>query len=107
MLDDTMESHEDYDRVWSDEKEGDSNSPKQKPGARECLQMSRRWGANVIPQDEVDALMDYCSSGKIENLIRIRERLDEHSRFLELQLSGLEAAVQEKGESDVKVPAML
>ena len=36
----------------------------------------------------------------------MRERLDEHSRFLESQLAGLESLVQEKGESDVIVPAM-
>lgn len=36
----------------------------------------------------------------------MRERLDEHSRFLESQLAGLEALVQERGESDVIVPAM-
>jgi len=27
----------------------------------------------------------------------MRERLDEHARFLELQLSGLEMMIQEKG----------
>jgi hypothetical protein len=34
----------------------------------------------------------------------MRERLDEHSRFLESQLAGLEALVQERGESDLVVP---
>jgi hypothetical protein len=37
----------------------------------------------------------------------MRERLDEHSRFLEEQLAGLEALVKEKGETDVIVPAVL
>lgn len=36
----------------------------------------------------------------------MRERLDEHSRFLEAQLAGLEALVVEKGETDVVVPAL-
>ncbi len=40
---------------------------------------------------------DYCTRGKVEHLIRMRERLDEHSRFLELQLAGLEMMIQEKG----------
>ena len=35
----------------------------------------------------------------------MRERLDDHSRLLELQLSGLEALVKEKGELDITVPA--
>ena len=34
----------------------------------------------------------------------MRERLDDHSRFLEEQLAGLEALVKEKGEIDVVVP---
>jgi len=34
------------------------------------------------------------------------ERLEDHSRFLESQLAGLEALVQEKGELDIVVPAM-
>lgn len=36
----------------------------------------------------------------------MRERLDEHSRFLESQLAGLESLVEERGESDAVVPAM-
>jgi len=36
----------------------------------------------------------------------MRERLDEHSLFLEAQLAGLEALVVEKGETDVVVPAL-
>ena len=36
----------------------------------------------------------------------MRERLDEHSKFLESQLAGLESLVAERGESDVIVPAM-
>jgi hypothetical protein len=35
----------------------------------------------------------------------MRERMDEHSRFLEAQLAGLEALVKEKGEWTGKVPA--
>jgi hypothetical protein len=34
----------------------------------------------------------------------MRERMDEHSRFLEAQLAGLEALVKEKGEWTGKVP---
>ena len=33
----------------------------------------------------------------MEHLIRMRERLDEHARFLELQLAGLEKMIDEKG----------
>lgn len=36
----------------------------------------------------------------------MRERLDDHSRFLESQLAGLEALVKEKGEINVVVPAI-
>lgn len=36
----------------------------------------------------------------------MRERLDEHSRHLELQVAGLEALVRERGELDAVVPAM-
>lgn len=34
----------------------------------------------------------------------MRERLDDHSRFLESQLAQLEALVKEKGELDITVP---
>jgi hypothetical protein len=36
----------------------------------------------------------------------MRERLDDHSRFLEAQLAGLETLVEGKGEIDVVVPPM-
>jgi len=72
--------------------------PRRKPGARECMQISRRFGVNVIPQKYMDILLDYCTRGKVEHLIRMRERLDDHSRMLEAQLAGLEALVKEKGE---------
>jgi hypothetical protein len=41
-------------------------------------------------------LQDYCTRGKVEHLIRMRERLDEHARFLEAQLAGLEMMIEEK-----------
>jgi hypothetical protein len=78
--------------------------PRRKPGARECMQISRRFGVKEIPQEYMDILLDYCTRGKVEHLIRMRERLDDHSRFLELQLAGLEALVKERGESNVTVP---
>ena len=34
----------------------------------------------------------------------MRERMDEHSRFLESQLAGLESLVKEKGEWNGNVP---
>jgi hypothetical protein len=34
----------------------------------------------------------------------MRERLDEHTRFLEREFAGLESLVKEKGELDVVVP---
>lgn len=79
-------------------------APRRKPGARECMQISRRFGPNVIPQRYMDILSDYCTRGKVEHLIRMRERLDDHSRFLEHQLAGLEALVLKKGELTVTVP---
>jgi len=82
-----------------------SKAPRRKPGARECMQMSRRFGVKVIPQNYMDTLFDYCSRGKVEHLIRMRERLDDHSRMLETQLAGLEALAKEKGELNIKVPA--
>lgn len=36
----------------------------------------------------------------------MRERLEEHSLFLQHHIAGLEALVQERGESDIVVPAM-
>lgn len=80
--------------------------PRRKPGARECMQISRRFGVRVIPKKYMDTLLDYCTRGKVEHLIRMRERLDEHSRYLEAQLAGLEAVVREKGETDVVVPQL-
>ena len=68
------------------------------------MQISRRFGVKEIPQQYMDTLLDYCNRGKVEHLIRMRERLDEHSRFLEMQLAGLESLVLEHGESDVVVP---
>jgi len=82
-----------------------SKGPRRKPGARECMQISRRFGVKVVPQNYMDILFDYCSRGKVEHLIRMRERLDDHSRMLESQLAGLEALVKEKGELDITVPA--
>jgi hypothetical protein len=78
-------------------------SSRRKPGARECIQMSRRFGPNIIPERQMRLLLDYCTRGKVEHLIRMRERLDEHSRFLEHQLAGLEVLVQQRGESDLVV----
>jgi len=74
--------------------------PRRKPGARECMQISRRFGANIIPQNYMDILLDYCTRGKVEHLIRMRERLDDHSRFLELQLASLESLVKRREESE-------
>jgi hypothetical protein len=85
---------------------GTTKVPRRKPGARECMQISRRFGVKIIPKRYMDTLFDYCTRGKVEHLIRMRERLDEHSRFLESQLAGLEAIIREKGESDVVVPPL-
>ena len=54
----------------------------------------------------MNILLDYCQRGKVEHLIRMRERLDCHSRYLEAQIAGLEALVKERGESDVVVPPL-
>jgi len=83
----------------------DAKLPRRKPGARECMQLSRRFGPSVIPSSHMNTLLDYCSRGKVEHLIRMRERLDDHSRYLETQLAGLEALVREKGEhNEIRVP---
>ena len=76
------------------------SGPRRKPGARECMQMSRKWGADVIEQKYFDILMDYSKRGKVDHLICMRERMDDHARFLETQLAGLEALAQERGEGD-------
>mmetsp|Transcript_29417 Transcript_29417/g.45108 ORF Transcript_29417/g.45108 Transcript_29417/m.45108 type:complete len:81 (+) Transcript_29417:172-414(+) len=70
------------------------------------MQISRRFGVQVIPQKYMDILLDYCSRGKVEHLIRMRERLDDHSRTLEAQLAGLEALAKEKGELTITVPSL-
>lgn len=78
---------------------------RRKPGARNCMQITRKFTAGVIEQDHFNVLMDYSKRAKVDHLIRMRERMDEHSRFLESQLAGLEALVKEKGEWDGRVPA--
>jgi hypothetical protein len=88
------------------EKTGTTKTPRRKPGARECMQISRRFGVNIIPEKYMTILLDYCRRGKVEHLIKMRERLDCHSRFLEYQLAGLEARVKDVGESKVVVPAL-
>ena len=88
------------------EKTGVTKTPRRKPGARECMQISRRFGASIIPEKYMTTLLDYCHRGKVEHLIKMRERLDCHSRFLEYQLAGLEARVKEVGESKIVVPPM-
>jgi len=84
--------------IVEDHVSSSAKQPRRKPGARECMQISRRFHTQVIPQKYMDTLLDYVNRGKIEHLVRMRERLDEHSRMLESQLSGLEALVREKGE---------
>jgi len=81
-----------------------SKSPRRKPGARECIQAAKRFGVQIIPEKSIGVLVDYCQRGKLEHLIKMRERLDDHSRFLELQLAELEVLVKQKGESKVTVP---
>uniref|UniRef100_A0A7S0F833 PHD-type domain-containing protein n=1 Tax=Pseudo-nitzschia arenysensis TaxID=697910 RepID=A0A7S0F833_9STRA len=88
------------------EKTGITKTPRRKPGARECMQISRRFGVNIIPEKYMRTLLDYCHRGKVEHLIKMRERLDCHSRFLEYQLAGLEARIKEVGETKIVVPAM-
>jgi len=66
------------------------------------MQISRRFGANVISQKYMDILLDYCTRGKVEHLIRMRERLDEHSHMLESQLAGLEVLVKENEKEKVQ-----
>jgi hypothetical protein len=83
-----------------------TKSPRRKPGARECMQICRRFGSDIIPENHMNVLLDYCRRGKVEQLIRMRERLDCHSRFLESQLAGLEGLVKKVGESNVIVPAL-
>ena len=76
----------------------DSKTPRRKPGARECMQISRRFGADVINDKYMEILLDYCKRGKAEHLIRMRERLDDHARYLESQLAALEVMAQQKGD---------
>lgn len=82
-----------------------SKEPRRKPGARECMQISRRFGVNVIPEKYMEVLIDYCSRGKLEHLIRMRERLDDHSKFLEYQLSAFEELVRQKQNSSTELDA--
>merc|ERR1711862_432183 len=74
--------------------------PRRKPGARECMQISRRFGVNVISQKNMDILLDYKNRGKLEHLIRMCERLDEHLLMLQAEYSGFLCLIQEKGEID-------
>ena len=81
-----------------------SKSSRRKPGARECIQAAKRFGVQIIPEKTIGVLVDYCQRGKLEHLIKMREKLDDHSRFLELQLAELEVLVKQKGESKTTVP---
>ena len=81
-----------------------SKSSRRKPGARECIQAAKRFGVQIIPEKTIGVLVDYCQRGKLEHLIKMREKLDDHSRFLELQLAELEVLVKQKGESKITVP---
>jgi len=77
---------------------------RRKPGARECMQLTKKFDDTPIDEQSFDVLMDYSKRGKVDHLIRMRERLDDHSRFLEAQLAGLEALVKEKGELNIVCP---
>lgn len=77
--------------------------PRRKPGARECMQISRRWGVQRISQKYMDTLLNYCTRGKVEHLIRMRERLDEHSLMLESQLAGLSTLIAEHGGAEIEL----
>lgn len=77
-----------------------TKAPRRKPGARECMQISRRFGAEIIPETYMEILLDYATRGKVEHLIRMRERMDDHSRFLESQLAGLEALIQDRAVAE-------
>ena len=77
---------------------GGKKEPKRKAGAREAMQVARKLGTTVIDPGYFDTLMDYSTRGRVDHLIRMRERMDEHSRFLESQLAGLEELVKRKGE---------
>jgi hypothetical protein len=79
-----------------------TKAPRRKPGARECMQISRRFGAEIIPESYMDILLDYATRGKVEHLIRMRERMDDHSRYLESQLAGLEALIQDRAAAESK-----
>ena len=45
--------------------------PRRKPGARECMQISRRFGVNVIPQKYMDILMVRKTTFSFVNKFRI------------------------------------
>jgi hypothetical protein len=77
---------------------------RRKPGARECMQLTKKFGVTPIDEHSFDVLLDYSKRGKVDHLIRMRERMDEHSRFLESQLAGLESLVKEKGEINIVCP---
>lgn len=77
--------------------------PRRKPGARECMQISRRWSVQRISQKYMDTLLNYCTRGKVEHLIRMRERLDEHSLMLESQLAGLSTLMAEHGGAEIEL----
>jgi hypothetical protein len=91
--------------VMSEQESRETKVPRRKPGARECMQISRRFGVEAIPQRYMEILTDYCKRGKVEHLIRMRERLDDHARYLESQLAGLEALVQQKNQVQAAQPS--
>ena len=64
--------------VGSTSNQSNEKIPRRKPGARECVQISRRFGVRVIPDTYMEILTDYSTVSV--NLIRMRERLDEQIR---------------------------
>ena len=66
------------------------------------MQMSRRFGESVISHKYMNCLLDYSLRGKVEHLVRMRERLDDHSRFLEVRLAELHLLIKQNKENESK-----
>jgi len=63
-----------------------SKNPRRKPGARECMQISRRFGAGVIQQNYMDILMVSCFEIRDLAMMHIVQHSNQHLHVISIGL---------------------
>ncbi|KAL3799627.1 hypothetical protein ACHAWO_008943 [Cyclotella atomus] len=72
------------------------SGPRRKPGARECMQMSRRFGSNVIDEKYYEILMDY-SKREARAVVKDKGEIvpqEKHTALVDMVLDMLEQSSQ-------------